>query len=176
MKVLNFLFAALFLITVTSCSSARSTTRQGVDLQQYRSFTLVDNDDTYLPQISNVHKSQIENAITSEINKISPENLGVTGADVLVNYFVVVDTKTDIQIYNDYYSRRWRNLPINVELTYYKEGTLIVDMIDAKTNKTIWNGSTSSVVTRNSMEVERTINKAVASLFEQFQKDRTPKS
>jgi hypothetical protein len=176
MKVLNFLFVSLFLITITSCSSARSTTREGIDLGQYRSFTLADNDDTYLPQISKVHKSQIEDAIMAEISKISSENLGVTGADVLVNYFVVVDTKTDIQTYNDYYRRRWRNLPINVELTYYKEGTLILDMIDAKSGKTIWNGSTSSVVTKNSIQLEETINKAVVSLFEKFVKDRTPKN
>ena len=175
MKTLHFLFVSLLVLSITSCSSARSAAREGVDLSQYRSFSLVDNDDAYLPQLSAVHKAEIEQAISKEIDQISSKNLGVTGADVLVNYFVVVDTKTDIQTYNDYYYRRWRNLPINVMVNYYKEGTLIIDMIDAKTKKTIWNGSTTSTVTANSIELEKTINRAVASLFEQFNKDRNPK-
>lgn len=175
MKTLYLFITALSLTILSSCSSVRSTTQEGVDLNNYRSFTMADHGKDYLPQLSSVQKAQIENAIEREIKGISPDNLGVTGADVLVNYFVVVDTKQDIEAYNNYYERRWRNRIIEVDVRDYKEGTLIVDFIDAKTKQIIWNGSISSTVTNNSIELEKKINDAVTSLFEQFKKDKTSK-
>jgi len=176
MKTLKLFIAGLALIVFNSCGSVRSTTQHGIDLNNYRSFTIADNGGNYLPQLSPVQKSQIENAIVKEIKSISPDNLGVTGADVLVNYFVVVDNKQDIETYTNYYGRRWRNRIIDVDVREYKEGTLIIDFIDAKTQHVIWHGSTSSTVTNNSIELEKKINQAVNSLFEKFKKDKTPKS
>ena len=173
MKTFNLFIATLSILILNSCSSARSKTQEGVDLNNYRSFTIADHGSDYLPQISPVQKSQIENAIIKEIANISPDNLGVTGADVLVNYFVVVDTKQDIETYTNYYGRRWRNQIIDINIRDYKEGTLIIDFIDSKTNQVIWNGSVTRTVTANSIELEKKINQAVASLFQQFKKDRT---
>ena len=176
MKTLNLLLAVLALVVVSSCSSVRSTTQEGVNLDKYISFTLAENDKGYLPPLSVVQKEQIENAISKEIDAISPDNLGVAGADIKVNYFVVIDTKQDVQTYTNYYGRRYRNRIIEVDVNEYKEGTLILDFIDTKTNQVVWNASTSGTVTKNSIELEEKIDNAVKSLFEQFKKDRTPKN
>ena len=176
MKTLNLVVAVLTLIATCSCSSVKSTTQQGVELNGYRSFTIADNGKDYLPQLSPVQKNQIENAIAKEIDAISPDNLGVTGTDILVNYFVVVDSKQDLETYTNYYGRRWRNQIVQVDVRDYKEGTLIIDFIDAKTKQVVWNGSTTSTVTNNSIELEKKINNAVSSIFEQFKKDKTFKN
>ena len=52
MKTLNLLLAVLALVVVSSCSSVRSTTQEGVNLDKYISFTLAENDKGYLPQLS----------------------------------------------------------------------------------------------------------------------------
>lgn len=173
MKKINYMIMVIASITmIISCGSVNSTVKDNTDLNKYRSYSLVENEEGFLPQVNPVQKEQIEKAINDQIASISASNSGVTGPDILVSYFVVIDTKQDVETYTTYYGRRWRNQIIEVDVNEYKEGTLILDFVDAKTKEIVWNGSISGTVTNNSISLEKKINDAVDDLFKKYKKDQ----
>jgi len=53
----------------------------------------------------------------------------------------------------------------------YEQGTLMVDLMDARTNKVVWSGwSRDNVegIINNQHRMERAIDRAVAAMFERF--------
>jgi hypothetical protein len=50
----------------------------------------------------------------------------------------------------------------------YKEGTLLVDLYDAKTKQLIWRGSAEDTVSNNADKNEKNLNKGVAKMFKKF--------
>jgi Domain of unknown function (DUF4136) len=50
----------------------------------------------------------------------------------------------------------------------YKEGTLVVDLYDAKTKQLIWRGSTEDALSDNAGENEKNLDKGVAKMFKAF--------
>lgn len=57
-----------------------------------------------------------------------------------------------------------------VDVYQYEEGTLVVDIADAKTKQLVWRGSATSILDPDATPEERTerINEAVAKMFEDF--------
>ena len=49
----------------------------------------------------------------------------------------------------------------------YTEGTLIIDMIDARTNQLVWRGSVAGTVD-NPANLERQVEKAVRAILKQY--------
>ncbi len=172
-KILPLVLASLFF----SCSSlnVNSETTDKADLKKYNFYTVADTEEGFLPHVNPTQKTQLEKAIeeqTKTLSKVS-NNSGVTGPDVLINYFVVVEPKQDFDTYTNYYGqRRWRYQITEVEIREYTQGTLIIDFIDAKTKEVVWHGSTTGVVTTNSIKLEQKIKDAVKAIFDQYQKDK----
>lgn len=174
-------FKTIILITgilLSSCSSLKvnSETNANADLKKYNFYTLADREDGFLPNVNPTQKMQLEQAIEKEAQALSTvsNNSGVTGPDVLVSYFVIIDTKQDFEVYTNYYGkRRWKYQITDVETREYTEGTLMLDFIDAKTREVVWHGSTTSTITSNSIKLEEKINKAVEILFDQYRKDQS---
>jgi len=115
--------------------------------------------------VNPTQKTQLGKAIeeqTKTLSKVSNNN-----------YFVVVEPKQDFDTYTNYYGqRRWRYQITEVEIREYTQGTLIIDFIDAKTKEVVWHGSTTGVVTTNSIKLEQKIKDAVKAIFDQYQKDK----
>nr|WP_288934707.1 DUF4136 domain-containing protein [uncultured Allomuricauda sp.] len=171
-KVLSMTLILLF----TSCSSLRvfSETAENVDLKKYNFYTVADTEEGFLPNVNPTQKIQLQKTIEEQAKSLSTvqNNSGVTGPDVLINYFVIVDSKQDYDVYTNYYGRRrWRYQITDVEVREYTQGTLIIDFIDAKTKNVVWHGSTTGVITPNSVKLEQKINDAVTAIFDQYRKD-----
>ncbi|UJH66391.1 DUF4136 domain-containing protein [Allomuricauda sp. SCSIO 65647] len=173
---LRFLSVTLVLVFV-SCSSLQvsSEAANNADLKKYNFYTLAETEEGFLPNVNPTQKMQLVKAIEEQARALSTvkNNSGITGPDVLINYFVVVDTKQDLDTYTNYYGRRrWRYQITEVEVREYTQGTLIVDFIDAKTKEVIWHGSTTGVITANSIKLEQKINDAVKAIFDKYKKDQ----
>jgi hypothetical protein len=54
----------------------------------------------------------------------------------------------------------------------YKEGTLVIDLYDAKTKQLIWRGSTQGTVSDKAEKNEKNLNKGVAKMFKDFPPSR----
>jgi len=67
---------------------------------------------------------------------------------------------------------RWRGFGGLGEATTteqdYKEGTLIIDIYDAKTKQLIWRGSAEDVLSNNTQKNEKNLDKGVAKMFKKF--------
>lgn len=104
---------------------------------------------------SSLLESRVQGAVDVELGTkgYAPETVGAQ-ADFLVGYFATLDKKVDVSVMNDYYGYGpgpgWRygywGGPSSVYVDEYEEGTLILDIVDAKTKKLLWRGSATDRV------------------------------
>jgi hypothetical protein len=53
-------------------------------------------------------------------------------------------------------------------VSYYTVGTLIVDILDAKTKKAVWHGTAAGTVTNDAADVQLKIDEAARQMFQNF--------
>jgi len=155
MSYSRWAFIGFLAVLVAGCSSSpRVTTdyQAGYDFAALKSFTISevkqDTKDNLL--ISPFTFSHIENVIAQELGQ-RYASVAAGSQDFTVNFHVVIEEKLDPGTYDriygyGYYGRGYRYYPS--PLFYgstgaprvYNQGSLIVDLVDAKTEKPIWRG------------------------------------
>lgn len=95
------------------------------------------------------------------------------GADVEVSAGALVEVNAQLEaiIFNVYMDATWGTSPMVTIGRYNKEGTLIVNLIDPRTKKSVWIGLARRALGRPSGR-EGTINKAAQELFKKFRQAR----
>jgi hypothetical protein len=97
-----------------------------------------------------------------------------TQPDLILHYHIIVKDKsvlvTQPYVYN--YSSYWTRMETNIYS--YREGTLILDLMDSKTNNLIWRGWAVSPLDSSYKpeEIDQLIKAAVAKIFKKFPKTR----
>jgi hypothetical protein len=63
-------------------------------------------------------------------------------------------------------------------VSYYDEGSLVIDIIDARTKELVWRGVATRIVRdyRNAEDMQRDINEAVAKILESFPPGASPET
>lgn len=154
MKTLKFI-PLLLLFVFTSCSTVRVATDydKEVNFNQYRSFAF------YKP---GVDKAQISDLDKKRILRAIEENLQAKGMnkseqpDLLVSIFT--KEKERIDVYNNNFGYGWGWSPhwyggySTSSVSRTPEGTLFIDLIDAKTNNLVWQGMGSADLVTHDME------------------------
>jgi len=96
------------------------------------------------------------------------------GGDVAIVAIATTHTDRTLQTFYDGMGGgwRWRGFGGMGEATtteqYYKEGTLLVDLYDAKTRQLIWRGSAEDTLSNKAEKNEKNLNKGVAKMFKKF--------
>ena len=96
------------------------------------------------------------------------------GGDVCIVAIKTTQTQRTLQTFYDGFGGgwRWRGFGGMGEATTteqdYKEGTLVVDMYDAKTKQLIWRGSAEDVLSNKAEKNEKNLDKGVAKMFKKF--------
>ncbi len=101
---------------------------------------------------------------------------GLTAAepgDLQVSYFAAVKEKIDISTYPSTY-RHWQG---ETYVTKYDEGTLILDLVDAKDQRLVWRGIARDEVNLLAAPEEREaqLREAVTKLLEQYPPKKEPR-
>ncbi len=97
-----------------------------------------------------------------------------SGGDVAIVAIATSHTERTLQTFYDGMGGgwRWRGFGGMGEASTteqdYKEGTLLVDLYDAKTKQLIWRGSAEDTVSNNAEKNEKNLNKGVAKMFKKF--------
>src|SRR6266567_4985328 len=97
-----------------------------------------------------------------------------SGGDVAIVAIAASHTERTLQTFYDGMGGgwRWRGFGGMGEATTteqdYKEGTLVVDVYDAKTKQLIWRGSSEDTVSNNAQKNEKNLDKGVAKMFKKF--------
>jgi len=179
---------SFFVIFLASCSSTAHIEKDDTaDFSRYRSFAWLDRDGVG-SQDRNKNNDLTEQRIRQAVNK----ELEKTGwkevrnrPDVLLSYDVLVErgTRTSSNpvytrpgsrvVYNPY-TRRYTTIFYPSQLAGYerdersvREGTVTISMIDAKTDKTVWQGWTTDEVNSKNLTTKE-IQNSVKSIFRKF--------
>ncbi|MFL9830677.1 DUF4136 domain-containing protein [Flavobacterium sp. ARAG 55.4] len=179
MKTLKIL-PLLFLFLLSSCSSVRvySDFDSRADFTQYKTFAFHKKGIDRV-QISELDKKRILHAIDNELTK-----KGMTKSenpDLLVNIFTKEREQVDVNQFNMGwgYGWGWGWNPYfwggNTYTTRSTQGTLYIDLIDAKKKELIWQGEAIGTLTENRREKEQQINEFVAKILEQYPPNETKK-
>lgn len=163
----------LFVFLAISCSPSvkvfHDYDRQ-IDLSAYKSYDWKMLDKSESPQNplydNELNNKRIKTAVDKMMN-IKGYQLTSESPDLFVHYHIVIEDKSvviresDIHNYNSY----WLGLDMN---SYqYKEGSLIIDLMDAKTNELVWRGWAVAILEDlNPENVEKRMNKTIERIFE----------
>ncbi|MBA4153764.1 DUF4136 domain-containing protein [Flavobacterium sp.] len=172
MKTLKFL-PLLLLFLFTSCSSVKVNYDydKNVDFNQFK---------TYAFQKSGIDKVEISDLDKKRILRAIDEQMTAKGftksetPDLLVNIFTKEREQVDV---NQFYAGwgygwgygwnpyMWGG---NTSVYSYVEGTLFIDLIDAKKKELIWQGQGVGVLTQNIDKKEELIKEFVTKILEQY--------
>lgn len=89
--------------------------------------------------------------------------------DLIIHYHIIVDDQSIVttQPYGYFYGPYWMRMRTNVYS--YREGTLIIDLMDPKTNSLVWRSwATADLNTITPDQTEDIINRAVSKMFRRF--------
>ena len=185
MKRINLITAIVAVLSIgmlAGCaSSAHIEKDESVNFSKYKTFTWLHGDEGKLENQSDLVETKIRNAITKEFEKIGWKE-SKNRPDVVLDYDVLVERSSKNErdpvysqpysrlIYNPY-TRRFATIHYPSQFLGYesyekiiKEGTVTITMIDAKTDKTVWQGWTTGEVNSKNL-TNKEIQKAVANIF-----------
>jgi hypothetical protein len=186
---------SLAIVTVFAFASCSTTSHvevaQGVNFNNYKTFGWAN--DTARSNSTGANNEIVDNNIKNSISaELEKKGWKETGAqpDVLLDYNVMVEKGVRKETepaynypYTGYYFNSWRHRMgyfynpgfFQQYYTYnvpFKEGTLSVNMVDAKTNKLIWQGWAKGDVSSKNVTTSE-VNQDVKSIFKKFDLPKT---
>ncbi|MES2240686.1 MAG: DUF4136 domain-containing protein [Bacteroidota bacterium] len=172
MKTLKII-PLLFLFILSSCSSIRvnSDYDSHADFSQYKTYAFHKRGIDRVA-LSELDKKRILHAIDDELSKKGMSKS--ENPDLLVNIFTKEREQIDVNQFNMGwgYGWGWGWNPYfwggNSYVTSSTQGTLYIDLIDAKKKELIWEGEGVGILTENRREKEKQINEYVAKILAQF--------
>jgi hypothetical protein len=117
--------------------------------------------------------SRIKSAVDAQLTAKGWTQVA-SGGDVAIVAIATTQTQKTLQTFYDGMGGgwRWRGFGGMGEATTteedYKEGTLLIDMYDAKTKQLIWRSSSEDTLSNNADKNEKNLNKGVAKMFKKF--------
>jgi hypothetical protein len=145
----------------------------GVNIKAYKTFAFFETVSTdgvaYASLLSTRLKASTRAQLERQGYKYSENE-----PELLVNFFLKVVNKQELRSTGGYYGYRqgyygtWTGYPY-VETVDYKQGTLSIDLVDAKRKQLVWQGVAEGEVSEESQQNPGpAIDKVVAQIFSNF--------
>ena len=188
MRYLKLMIAAVFsVLLLASCSSVAHVEKdKTVNFNSYDSYAWVvskDSKNDTSAHVSDLAERTIKEAVDAELARSGWKQS--KRPDVFLTYDVLVEKGVKEQtdpvysrpttryIYNPY-ARRWFSIYYPSQFLGYdhnaqqvREGTITISLIDAKTEKTIWQGWTTNEVNSHNL-TSKEIQNSIRSIFRKF--------
>lgn len=175
--------AGLFL---ASCASVAHVEKDdSVNFSKYKTFAWIDTKEkTEEKKGADLLEKNIVSAVNTELQKEGWQETK-RNPDVLLSYDVLVEktvkednepvySRSFSRTFFNPYTRRWSSIYYPSQFLGYdnrqyevREGTVTITMLDAKTNKTIWQGWTTDQVNSKNL-TSKEIQSSVKSIFRKF--------
>jgi hypothetical protein len=192
-------FWALLLVWLSACTSAVTVEQQpGINFNKYRSFAWADTEvktqgDQNPLLNSPIAQARIRQAVAGELAKRGIREVDRNPDFYLTTHIFVEQAERTVTNppppaagYAYPYAVRYRGglLPVNYGYWYspayyqttrteqYREGTLVLDFIDAKTNNLVWRGSMADPVD-DPARLGRQFAESAKDILEKFPKEKT---
>jgi hypothetical protein len=184
MKIIyNIGWAFLAILMLTSCATLNVTTDydKTADFSQYKTFAFHQLTDKS-GSVSDLNKNRILRAIKAELLKKGfTENKD--NPDLMVNVSTILEDKKSVIAHTDYYGYGGVYRPYGWGVGYagfappstttfnvyeYKDGSLIIDLIDAAKKQLVWQGTGNKEIDKPSSDPDTAINEAVTKIMAGF--------
>ncbi|MEE8468354.1 MAG: DUF4136 domain-containing protein, partial [Planctomycetota bacterium] len=177
--LLGLLLATLFGLTACSSTSVDVRANPGLDMATYRVYSWLPlaREGTGDPRFDDelIH-SQIVSAIEQELETRGYVLSQGTEPDFLIAYHAAVKRQIHASaMYEDHgYRPGWSWAQPTTQVTSYDEGTLILDLLEARTRKIVWRAALQARVDSDASpkKREKRIIKAVARMMESLPESR----
>lgn len=189
MKTRIFLFAWMLAVLSgggTGCSpftKVYSEVEPGVNLSKYHTFDWLRNSEV---KNGNSGPIWLQEGVQGKIRTSVEEQIGRYGfkpcddkPDLMLHYHIVI--KNEVLYVRDWSCGGVFETPGNydrchrVQPVHYREGTLIIDFIDAKTGNQVWRGAAVGVLDDLAPEeADLRIKQAVEAIFQKFPEKPIP--
>ena len=174
-----------FVFLLASCASTAHIEKDdNTDFRKYKSFAWINKDGKH-GKTNDLTERKVREAVNKELERTAGWRESKGQPDVLLSYDVLVEKSVSqrsdpvysrpfTRTYYNPYSRRFINVFYPSQFMGYdnydvpsREGTVTITMIDAQTDKTVWQGwSTDEVNSRNMSSKE--IQSSVKAIFRKF--------
>jgi hypothetical protein len=124
---------------------------QDVDFARYKTYRWIPLRPQVKPHRLIDHtllEKRIKKAVDAELAGKGYELAAGEKSDVLVAFHIGAENKVDVNTYGYRYGPRGRRWGRHVEVHRYKEGTLILDIVDPKMEQLVWRGCAVDAVHR----------------------------
>lgn len=174
-------FLILLLLSLAGCATPRTVDYDRAmlpNMQAYQSFQLENRDvrASYQNlQLTEITDRRISRSITNQLTTQGFTQTD-TNPDCIVTYFTTSRTRTKVNNigvaggygYGYGYSpyNAWSGYS-HIDIDQYEEGTLIIDIIDAKTKQMVWRGADSKRL-QHRAPTEKEINQIVERILREF--------
>ncbi len=171
MKILKLVSVFLFVVLLNSCVSIRvsSDYDSKTDFSKYKTFAFYKKGIDKV-EISSLDKKRILAAVEQEL--LAKGFTKSNDPDILVNIFTKAHQK--VSIYQSGYYDMWYpwyyGPNSGTRISKYTEGTLFIDLIDARKKELAWQGIGSGVLTSsgNVAKKEAKINEFVFEIMKSY--------
>jgi len=121
-----------------------------------------------------LNDKRIKKAVQEQLTRRGYKHIAES-PDLILHYHIIVKDQSVVatEPFGYSYGPYWNRMNTNVYS--YKEGTLILDLMDRKTNNLIWRGWAVTDVNESysPQEIEEIIQKVVSKIFRKFPKTKT---
>jgi len=168
-------------LAMVSCSTVKVVVDMDktTDFSKYKTYSFLGWQNNSDQTLGELDQKRIRDAFINEFERRGLQRVGNNG-DMEVSLFIVVDQKTSVTGYTDYYGGRhggyhrygrgWGYGYANT--TYhesdYLQGTLVMDVFDGKSKDQVWQGIATKTVNENPAKREKTIPASIQSLMRKF--------
>lgn len=187
MKTVKLYLASVCIFAVTTlltaCSSTPNTysnTAPGTDFSTIKTYGFLDKLATDRAAYQSLETNFLKVAVAQQLDKrglvYDPAN-----PDVLLNFYIhskeKIRSRQTPSMSGGYYSYRrsyydgfgYGGMAYETRIEQYTEGTLTIDMIDARERKLLWEGTVSGRITKNDIKnLEGLVDRSVADIFDRF--------
>ena len=174
-----------FVFLLASCgSTAHIEKDDNTDFSRYKTFAWVDKDENG-KRGGDLSEHKMRDAVNKELEKTAGWREVKNRPDVLLSYDVLVErsvrqdnnpiySNPTTRVFYNPRTRRYVNVYYPSQFLGYdrdqrevKEGTVTISMIDAKSDKTVWQGWTTDEV-KNRNLTSKEIQNSVKAIFRKF--------
>jgi hypothetical protein len=170
------------LILAAGCAGQQVSTDYSpkTSFSHFRTFALVMPPDSAGQQLLD---QRVRNAVQAQLDAKGLTQADRQSADLFVGYGMVDKTYTNAYTYRDGWGwgggwgwRYWRwgvawPMTVDRQIETYTDGTVVVNLIDAKTKQVVWQGQVADVVdlpVANPVRATQQIDAAVAKMFAKY--------
>lgn len=173
---LALLAAALTLAACGPTLKVHTDYDKSVDFTRYKTFSIYQNDSSS-SAISPLNQQRITTAVVAAMQRKGYQQAS-SDPDLLINPVTIVKNKIALSSNTDYYGYGGVYRPYywgtglgvssttNYNIQNYKDGSLIIDVVDANTKKLLWQGTGNSEIDKPlkdpDTEVPAAVNKILA--------------